>query len=171
MMQQAAYLQITMLSSHLNDTRANIELGVGMPGFLPRVEMPPPPPFMGGTFNLNNINVKDSTIGTINTGTIQQLDSSITQIISDGQESLAAETSMFIEQLLADDTLDPETKNEISEQLNLLLSYVAAEPKQRPAGVMKSLLVGIKDSVAVTTNLSQLWEKLEPLLRSTLDLL
>ncbi len=69
-MQQATYLQVSMLAADLNFLQAKMSVGTG--GLIPPTRVGiPPPPFIGDNFTLNNINVSGSTIGAINTGTIQ----------------------------------------------------------------------------------------------------
>ena len=73
MIQEAAYLQFSMLAAHKNNLAAEIEAGIGYIMPVPRITIPPPP-IRGNKLTLNNINVNNSTIGAINTGTIANLD-------------------------------------------------------------------------------------------------
>ena len=140
MMQQAFYLTNSMLSASLNEIRGNIELGVGLPGLLPRVEIPPPP-FAGQTLTLNNINVTGSTVGAINTGTIQQLDTTITLMRGGGESDLAESVKELTEAIIRTDQLGESTKNELAEQLAFLGSQVTAKQDQRSPSLAKPILV------------------------------
>ena len=104
-MQQATYLQISMVAAHLNFLQDEMSAGTG---FLvpPSYMNIPPPPFIGDSLTLNNISVADSTIGAINTGTIQNLDISIDTMKSQGQNDLAIVIKELTEAVIEDTELN-----------------------------------------------------------------
>ena len=119
-MQQASYLQLSQLADELNVVRGEIEQGVGLrEGSLPRYQIPRPP-FIGNQLTLHNINVSQSAVGTINTGTVQNLDSCITLVRNRGEDELADAIKEFTETLLASNEVTQTAGNEIAEQLNAL---------------------------------------------------
>lgn len=165
MMQQAAYLQQSMLAAQVNQIRAEIEAGTGMLVRLPRIEIPKPP-FIGDSLTLNNISVAGSTIGAINTGTIQSLDVSITLMRNRGESELAAGVKELTEAILKSNEVQESAKNEITEQLAYLVAQVTAEKNNRSMGVVKSILAGIRNSISVATSLLAIWDKVQPLFQS-----
>jgi hypothetical protein len=57
-----------MLAAFQNFLAAELDAGAGYLIQYPRIEIPKPPPFIGGSLALNNINVSGSTIGAVDTG-------------------------------------------------------------------------------------------------------
>jgi len=170
MMQQATYLRVSMLAANLNFLQEKISTGTG--GIIPpsRIELPKPPFFVGDNFTLNNISVTGSTIGMINTGTlqnIQNLDNSITLARGRGEEEIAAVVKELTQAILESKRVTESAKKEILEQLDILMSQLTAEPRGRSIGVVKSLLSGVRPFVAVAADLLTIWDKLEPLFRSS----
>jgi hypothetical protein len=166
-MQQATYLQMSMLAANLNFLQAKISAGTG--GIIPPTRMEiPPPPFIGDNFTLNNINVSESTIGTINTGTVKNLDASITLMQSRGEGDLAAAVKELTQALVDSKETEESVRKEIAEQLEFLVAQATAEPKNRSIGVVKGVLAGIRNSISVAAGLITIWDKVEPLIRAAL---
>lgn len=164
-MQQAAYLQLSMLAANLNVVRSEIEAGTGGLVALPRMEIPPPP-FIGDSLTLHNINVSGSTIGAINTGTIQNLDGSITLMQSRGEGDLAAAIKELTEAIIRSNEVNESAKNEIVEQLEFLVAQATSEKQKRSIGLVKSALAGIRNLVCVAAGLFAIWDRVEPLFRA-----
>ena len=142
MMQQANYLNMTILASHQNWLAAEIESGTGYISPVPRIVLPPPP-FMGQNLTLNNINVSDSAVGGINTGTIQHLDATVTLTRAGGNKELADALQEFTQAL--HDTQDLNSK-----------------------GLIKSALSGVTTVITGVPALLSLWNKLRALMESAL---
>jgi hypothetical protein len=166
MLQQAAYLQQTMLAAFQNLLAAELDAGAGYLIRHPRIEIPKPPPFIGGSLTLNNISVSGSTIGAINTGTIQTIDASITVLRSGGESDLAAAVKRLTEAIIASNEINDSLKNEIAEQLAFLSAEAATKPENRSVGIIKSVLAGIRDSISVAAGLITIWDKVEPVFKT-----
>ena len=167
MMQQANYLSAAMQASVANFLAEEIDAGTGYIVRSPKINMPPAP-FMGGNLNLNNINVKDSAVGGINTGTIQNLDATVTLTRAQGNEELATALQEFTQALHDSKDLLGEIRNEIAEQVDFLMAQVGAEPKSRSPGLIKSALSGITTSVKAIPALLTMWDKLKVLIESAI---
>ena len=161
MMFQADYLQSAMLASMANTIADQIDAGTGYLTRASRVILPRPP-FVGDTFTLNNINVSNSTVGVINSGTIQNLDNRIDLTRAEGETDLASALQEFAQELHNSQDLAEEQANEIAEQLDFLLTQVGAKPEARTIGLAKSALSGIKATLAASPVLIGLWDKLAP---------
>jgi len=162
-MQQATYLQVSMNAANLNFIRGQIEASTGVP--LSQMEVPPPP-FIGDNLTLNNINVSNSTIGAINTGTIQNLDTSITIMKNRGEDDLGKAIAELTEALINSNEVNDAMKREIAEQLEFLVAQATADERNRSIGVVKSTLIGLRNSISIVAGLLTIWERLEPLFRS-----
>lgn len=163
-MQQANYLQSTMLAAQINFLQGEIEAGEGYLVRHPRAEIPPPP-FIGDNLTLNNINVSNSNIGAINTGTIQNLDASITLMQNQGKSELAKAVNELAQAILDSEEVSKTAKNEIAEQLEFLVAQATAEPRDRSIGVAKSILSGLRSAISVVANLATIWDRVEPLFK------
>jgi hypothetical protein len=166
-MVKATYLQIYMLSKHFDFVRTEIEAGAGGLVQLPRMEMAPPP-FMGDSFTLNNISVTGNNVTVINARTIQNLDASITVMRSHGEGELAKAVTELTQAIIESNEIEKTAKNEIAEQLEFLVAQATTEPQNRSIGLIKSVLAGIRDSIAVASGLLVIWDKVGPLIRATL---
>jgi hypothetical protein len=167
MMQQATYLQVYMLAQHQNFIAAEIDAGTGYITRSPRIIMAPPP-FMGENLTLNNINISNSTVASINTGTIQNLDAQITLSRSEGNTGLSEALQDFAQALVDTQEIVDTVKNEVAEQLEFLVAQVATEPNKRRGGLIKGALAGIIQAVGAVPTLLTLWDKLRPQIESTL---
>ena len=106
----------------------------------------------------------------INTGTIRQfqhLDASITAFETRNNRELAESLRSFT-QLLWDSDLDPQTKDEIAEQVAYLAAQAQAEFGERSKGTVKSVFRGIKETVSTFGSLAQSWSTLQPLLEQVI---
>ena len=113
---QADYIRVSMLATHLNFIRGEIEAGVGGIVRLPKLVMPPLPS-AGDSWTFNNINVDRSTIGAINTGIVSNLDAGISLMQSQGQDDLAAAIKELAQTIVDTKEISDSLKNEINEQL------------------------------------------------------
>jgi len=164
---QAQYMLFCMAAANLNLLSEEISAGTG--GLMPphRIVIPPPP-YRGDSMTFNNINVDRSNIGAINTGIIDNLDATITIMQSRGDSQLAEAVKELTEAIIKSEDIEDDTKNEINEQLQFLVTQAMAEPKNRSMGLVKSVLTGIKILISVAPSLLVIWDKLEPLIKTAL---
>lgn len=165
-MQQAVYLQIYMLSKHLDFIETELEAGTGGLIQRPRVAMAPPPD-LGNNFTLNNINVTGNNVTVINARTIRNLDASITVMQSSGEGELASAVKELTQALVDSKEIDDANRNEIAELLEFLVSQATAEAQDRSMGVVGSVLSRIPIAISMAAGLLTIWDKLEPLLKAT----
>jgi hypothetical protein len=164
-LQQANYLQSSMLTAMFNLSADQLDKATGYIMRHSRIELPRVP-FIGDTLTLNNINVNSSNIGAINTGTVQNLDASITVAKTQGQPDLAEAVNKLAQAVIDNTEINDAMKNEIAEQLVFLMSQVTAKPEDRSKGMIRSILNGLKSSISVTAGLLTIWDKVEPLLHA-----
>lgn len=167
MMMQIEYSRLSWLTTNFNIIRSELNAG-GIIQY-PLMQIPPNP-FGGGNIAFNNINVNQSTIGALNTGTISNLDLAITLMKSQGENELAEVVKELTEAVIKSNEINDSTKNEINEQLEFLVAQATADAKNRSIGTVKSVLTGIKDSVSTVAGLLTIWNSLEPLIKATLGI-
>ena len=66
-----------------NRAAADLESIVGLPGMLPRIQIPPLP---SAPLTLNNIKVDNSVVGSINTGNVRAIDVNLTYLYGAGND-------------------------------------------------------------------------------------
>lgn len=162
MMEQAKYLQLSMMAAYQNMLADELDAGAGYLIRHARIQIPRPP-FIGNKLTLNNINISGSTVGSINFGTIKNLDASITVMQSHGEKELAAAITELTQAVVDSKELDDVNRKEIAEQLEFLVAQATAEPQNRSTGLVKSILAGIRDPISVSAGLLAIWDKVEPL--------
>ena len=153
----------------MNYMGAQMEAAVGLPGLVPRFPERRPPinaQQLGGT--VNNIQLNSSVVGAINTGTVEQLQASLTQISVGADQQLARELAKFVEAVAQADGLDDERKNEIAEQVEFLAEQVASMPETRKPSAVKAVMAAVKEAAMMVSGLGAAWGVVEPLLRAAL---
>jgi hypothetical protein len=90
----------------------------GMYGITPKFpERRPRTILRTGSVVLNNINVSNSEVGVLNTGTIQSVDSTVTVLKNEGNAQLAAAISVLSEAVIKSVEVSRDQKNQILELL------------------------------------------------------
>ena len=168
-LQVAQHNQLAWLASHLNLISEKLDQGTGYLVTHARMQIPHPP-HIGESMTKNYINVTDSVVGVINTGTISNLNSGIAVAESQGQKEIAIAITEFAQAVINSEELINSVKDEITEQLDFILTQVTAEPDLRRTGLIKSALVGIGTAVGTCASLLTLWEKLQALLQTALGM-
>ena len=169
-MQQAGYMQMSILAASFNVIQGELEIGTGgILGPLPRMQLPSLPS-TGDSFTLNNINVSGSTIGAINTGTVRQIDATISVMYNRGEEELADGIKQLTEAIMRSDEIDETSRSSIAEQLAFLSSQLTIDPEKRQRAVVSSVLTGINKAIAAASGLVTIWDKLRPLMEKGLGL-
>jgi len=168
-LQHAIYLQYSMAAAQYNVIEEQISAGTGglMP---PKRIIIPPPPSLGDNYTFNNISVAESDIGAINTGTAANIDASITIMQNQGNNELAVAITELTQAIIDSKEIEQAAKNEIAEQLQFLVAQVTAEPSNRSLGLVKGILIGIRNTISTATSLLAIWDKIEPLIKMSLGI-
>ncbi len=130
----------------------------------------PPLPSRSGGFVLNNINVSGSTVNSINTGSIQRLDASISMLRAQGQDEMASAVLELAQGLVDNAELQEQHRNEIAEMLEFLTSQVISQQPCSSVGLARAALGRVRELCSTVTSALAVWDKLEPLLRSAIGL-
>jgi len=168
-LQQAIYLQYSMLAAQYNVLEDQFSDGTG--GIIPpkRIKVHPLPSF-GDNYTFNNISITESNVGAINTDSAANIDASITIMKSQGNSDLAIAITELTQAIIDSREIEQATKNEIAEQLQFLVAQTTAEPSNRSLGLVKGILTGIRDTVSTAASLLVTWDKVEPLIRMYLGI-
>jgi len=161
--QQAMQIQDNMYVQEMNYLTDMMEATVGLYGVLPKYKVRQPVVHQS-PLTFHNIKVDQSVIGSINTGEVQRIDVAMSHIKSSGNEQLVRALKEFTEAVIAETKLDAELKNQIIEQISFLTSQSALSKEKRKSGIIKAVLLAVKNMVSTMVALSPLWNNLQPLL-------
>ncbi|MBI2470332.1 MAG: hypothetical protein HYV59_03705 [Planctomycetes bacterium] len=145
----------------LNYLSDQIAFKVGVPPMGPRFPPRPKPAQISGV-KLNNINVSNSVVGTINTGVIGSVDQTISALIQLGEPSLAEAIKTLTEAVVGSGDLDQNQKNELIEILGAVATEAATPKEERKNLVAKTLLDRAAQITALANDITDVCQKWWP---------
>jgi hypothetical protein len=154
-MAQALDIQIANHERHLNQLTSEMAAIAGVPDYLPKYpERKRPITVAGATFH--NITVKDSTVGVVNTGQLQQIDTAVSVIGRQGDPDLAKALRALTDAIAANSALGAAAQKEALEILSTLSAEAAAPQGQRRSGIAKPLIARLLEILAVSADFAAL---------------
>jgi len=168
MLQDAVSKQNEGLERAINMLEGHIDV-VGLPRPTPSFPERKPPVVIHQPKIDNSIHIDRSVVGSVNTGTINSLDVSMSNI-NVSNAPLAMSLKHFAEAVAKEGSLSAEQKQEILDQLSALTQEIEQPKERRRTGVVKTLMSGIKSSIQVAVTLDSLWSLAEHLIRACLGL-
>jgi hypothetical protein len=158
-----------MLAAEENRLMDEMDAVTGVYGVTPRIKLLNTMPLVDNRkITYNNIKVDNSVIGAINTGEIKQLDVSIDYLKNKGHEELAQQIQELTETILNWQEKDDILKGQLLEQLNFLIAEAKLSKEKRKYGIIKSILHGMKDTLALIPTAILIWDKIQPILNKIL---
>jgi hypothetical protein len=118
-----------------------------------------------------NVDIHDNAIGVLNTGTIQHLDARIGEVRMGGNRELAEALSAFVEAAANEDELEAADRQELLEQVDLILEQARMPEGARKTGLVRGAIRSIGEIAATVTAVGAAWDRLEPLLRAAFPFL
>jgi len=112
-----------------------------------------------GDVVLNNIQVSNSEIGVLNTGTIQNVDATLTVLKQGADAELAEAIAAVSEAVIKCGEIAAGSKNEVLEFLYTISSQAVAPPQKRMTAVVKALVTKLSDILGGVGAVAGLWEK------------
>jgi hypothetical protein len=148
------------MMNYLSDQIAS---SVGMPPMGPRFPPRPKPVIVAGA-KLNNINVSNSVVGTINTGSIGTVDQSISALVQVGEPELAEALKALSEAVLQSGDLTRNQRNEVVEALSVIAKEAATPKETRQNTVAQSMLEKAMKVTALANDIGEICQKWWPVL-------
>jgi hypothetical protein len=148
------------MMNYLSDEMA---FTVGLPSMGPRFPPRPKPVVVAGA-KLNNINVNNSVVGTINTGSIGTVDQSISALIQCGEPELAEAIKNLSEAILQSGDLTRNQKNELIENLSVISKEAVTPKEARQNTVALSLLEKAMKVTSLANDITEVCQKWWPVL-------
>lgn len=147
----------------INYMTDQMEATFGFYGVSPR--FPERKTIQGGNVTLNNIKVSNSTIGVLNTGTIETVDSAVT-VIRQTDPQLSAELLAFSQSVIAEPNLPADFKNKVIELLSVIATEATAPKEKRRSFAIRPLLQELATLASGAAGLTVLYDRLRPLLEA-----
>jgi hypothetical protein len=162
--QQIAAIESDQLEREMNFEAAKIEAIFGTPGTIPRYPQRPIS-INKGSVTFNNIHISDSSVGVLNTGNLEIVDSAITALKSNPQTQDIASAISKLVSTISDGHLPTDTKNEAIEILTTVATEATAPEGKRKASVVKRLLAGFPSLIQTSASAIEVWKTVEPIVR------
>ncbi len=156
-----------MIERELNYISAEMESITGIPNILPRYSERRTIIHTGGVI-LNNIHVSNSEIGVLNTGTIGNVDATVTVLKSEGNSELASAVAALSEAVIKSSQIANDSKNQILELLGALSEEAVVPKEKRKPSVAKALLTELSGILGGVSVLAELWGKAKTLFEQLL---
>lgn len=160
---------IERLERQMNYLESEMEWIAGFRSTPPAYAQPPPVIQAGGV-TLKNINVSNSQIGVLNSGTIENVDATVTVLKQGASPELAAAVTALSESVIASAELAAESKNQVLELLYALSSEAVAPKEKRKMTVVRALLSKLSGILSGVGAIAGLWEKTKAILERVLNL-
>lgn len=164
--QQMAAIQSDQLERDMNFAIAQSEAVTGLPsGSLPRYPQRQVRIIQGGSVTLNNINVNNSSVGVLNTGNLEIVDTAITALKNNPQTQDIASAIAKLTTAISNADLSPEDKNEAIEILSTVATEATAPEGKRKSSVARRLLSGLPTLIQTSASAIEIWKTVEPIIR------
>ena len=161
---QLITMQNDMLEREVNYLTDYMDLIVGLPGLGPKY--PERKSVSLGGVMLNNIKIDRSTIGVLNTGAIETVDSAVTVLKNSGDGQLAAAILELSQAVLNSGAVTADTKAKTVDILSVLASEATAPKERRRVAAIRPLLQEIATLIGGVVGLAEIWDRVRPILES-----
>jgi hypothetical protein len=166
MQQQATHNKLSWAASQLNYLGQQLYVSTG--GLVPlrQAIIPKPPDAPININSFNQIKVSDSSVGVINTGTLLNIDTSISVMQQRGDQELANTIKKLTQAVYDSIEVSANLKDSILEQLEFILNEALSSKDNRRKGVVKTIINSLGQSLQTFAALVTIWNGVEPLLKT-----
>lgn len=147
----------------LNHAAASMDSITGLGHITPRMQVPDIP---HGPVVLNNIQVDNSVVGSINTGNVHSIDVSVTVLKEAGNEQISEALKALAEVIANDKTMPANDKNQMLDQVAYLGEQAVAAAKDRRPGIVKATFASVAQGAGTVTAVATAWQAAAPLLKN-----
>lgn len=145
----------------MNNAAAQLDHITGLKNFTPKMQVPDIPE---GPIILNNIKVSNSVVGSINTGTVQTIDVSITYLSEGGNEEVSRALKALTEAVINSSELSRTDRQDLLDQIAYLSEQAAGAAKDRKPGMIKAALSTIRQAAETLSTIVVAWNGAESIL-------
>ncbi len=156
--------EIETLERQANYYSAQIVRSVGLPASF-ATQFPPryKPLYVE---KMNNISVSNSVVGTINTGSINSINQTISALIQLGEVSVAEAVKGLTDAIINSKNLEPNQKNELIETIDFVSTEAVSPIENRKSIIGLNLLENGLKVIKLADDLVEVYQKYWPILES-----
>lgn len=166
-LKQVQNQELSHLSGQINYLSDLMDEMVGIPSY---ARVPIPQPVVDGRkITHNHINVDRSVIGTINTGTISNLNQTLENVSNNVDPDIAKLLSIFAETILKSNQMDDVSKEDLMEQLSFLSEQLEIEKSKQKKGMIRKAIDSINSTISNVPAILKLWEQIQLILAPLLS--
>ena len=159
--------QNEMLEREINYLTASMESSAGLPSFLPRY--PERKIIKTGEVTLNNIKINNSTLGVLNTGSIESIDLAITSLNKSGDMEISNALKKLSEEIIKQTEVEEGIKNQLFELLSVISIEATAPKEKKRKSVLKPLIIEFSTIIGGIPGLVKIWEEVQPIVEKILN--
>jgi hypothetical protein len=163
---QTLAIQNEQLEREMDFLTDHMEFTAGLPhGVLPRYPKKRTKIIQGGNVILNNIRISGSSIGVLNTGNLEMVDTAIT-VLGQNPETreVGAAISKLANAVAQSEELSPDNKNEAMETLSTVAAEATAPKEKRRNIMVRTLLRALPAAIQTAAGVLQIWHEVEPVI-------
>lgn len=150
--------QARLNAAMLNHALAEFEAVTGMPQERVYIQPAAPAP------TYNAVNIHNSTVGAVNTGTVHQITASVSAMPPEAPARKALVD--FMAAVTESDALTDEGKRQMLEPLSMLSEQAAAPPEKRKPFVIGPMLSTVSQASQAVRGVADAWTTVEPILKA-----
>ena len=155
-------LQLGHQMAMLDHAEEQMAAMLGLPRLTSPIRIPAIP---SGPMTLNNIKIDNSTVGSLNTGSVRNIDVNLTQLHKAGNDRAKDALQALTQSVIEDRSLAAAQRNELLEQIAYLTSQATAAAPDRKPAIVKATLEMLGKTAATITSLGGAWKVAEPILK------
>ncbi len=103
---------------------------------------------------MHNIRVDRSTVGTINTGAVQTLDSAVTVLKNQGDQEASRAIRELTQAVVDRKEIDEQTRKDVIDLLSAIATQAASPKEQQKPAVVKPLIERVSTLLGQVTDLA-----------------
>lgn len=111
---------------------------------------------------MTNIRISNSTIGVVNTGTVNRIDASVNTIRQAGYEEIARAITALTEGVANTKEMSDEARQTSLEALSAIAQEAGSEPGERRNSVVKTMIGSLATSLQTVAATADLWQTVGP---------
>jgi len=161
---QAQQIQADQSAPMINFLIDQMDSRVGLPGFSPKIAMPQPI-VHAGDMTLNNISIRDSVVGAVNTGEIERLDLAMTNVRAAGNSELANTLKELTQAILDAEDVTEAQRKEMLEAMSYLATQAVLPDSERQKSFGARAIRTLKELLGVSGSLATLAQIAIPVLQ------
>ena len=158
--QQARNDRLNQISAQKNYLTEMMAWHIGLRATPPQHQIPQPIHTHINNPIFNNMNISNSQIGMLNTGSIsnvQNIDVNVSTLVQSGQREIAEALTQLTEAVVSNQEIDDIQRTELIDQLETISNQAALPADNRKAGLIKPILTGLTTGISAVGTLSKVW--------------